>query len=913
MSASPLITALSMLSPVVAPFKLEPGEQVVLDPNAALFEEHVKKHTRSTLLKIDCPGNFVPLFQSFTDDVLNLSNQMDVDFFKAVLKKESATRSDFVSEFLLCWAEFKKSKDPKRVVALISHCLPELKKESRNSTWVVHLESFLTLINTGRADLFEKPASAFLNPNHAATPRLKYRIAMYSFVSLIKAANKMQLAFQDRLNAFNRQILSKQVRQTRNALQIAYMMAQFDDMQMLENLLAQIASINEKLLKKNTVLSPEHKTDISIAFQRLTNQFLYSFKAFSFSFDPVDGGDLTLLFRKVITSDEAEKIAMVFSKKDDSGRLKEVNIDDLEVFDEGYVEKNRSVFEEFLPRLRELQTVFAELHAEMIPLCRLIKDFPLYLQFGDHAKLGKRCQSEGKEDFTIILSEEIGEFGTRLKNDRTLIVAAAQFLSDEANDQVKTNKFNLALLEKLLDDLKALLPAFLEGPMQIASASERDLFAPLPPTPKESGHPPTQLPQFRIALLACSTEAGTQEVLKSGLNNLEDLYSMAQAMNTQSAIGRDRLHAFVVDCIRHSTSAAEHMLTALYRKINAVRNPNPMGPIFKNNLYLIYEFCRHKAPFPALLVESLRQANRGETLSRNISECKLQGSKVQALLAKTRLFLQGNDALSPDQLLSQTYALCTEMIDVCQECYRHLEKDNKTPSDPAQVFSLFRTSFKKPPPVALNPAPFKVENPSLISIRQCLEELCKKCTSMQAKSRLQNVLNHLLHLLETEMQPSALKPSQLHLHCKSVMLKSQTIAQEVLMALCNLLLQSDVQEMELTRLQEKLGMQPKDFTAQELEFLQKGSQLPELLNAVPDFKGIRKKMATPLVRTVNDAAEYVKKQPFTSLEEDQDMLRRVKSLEKEELSALNGIITTAVRYVLQHRRRDGKGVRFATT
>ncbi len=855
----PLIATVSHIAAVLQTLATQPETPPPPpeDVDAKLFEEHVKKHSYSSLWKIDCPGDFIPLSQSLADNILNLSCQVEGDFYKAVLQEPGATREDFASEFFLSWSEFKKKKDPKKVVEFLSKCIPELKKQNK-TTWAAYLESFLTLIQTGRVDLFEKPSSAFLKPDYVLSPRLKYRIAMYSFNSLMTTSHRLKVALQDKLDTVKRQILQKQVRQSKNALDTAFIMLQFDNMQTFEVLLAQLKKINEKLLKGNTKLSQEQKIDISIVFQRLSDQFLYAFKAFSFSFDPIDG-DFTQLYRSIIASDEAKKIAMILSKGG------EIKIADLDVFDEGYVEKNRAIFQALIPRIREWQEVFAETHAEMMPLFQLIKAFPLYLHLGDLEKLNARL-SVKTDEFAKVLREEILEFGQRR-------YVPTHLLSEEENGLVLNSSINFRLLEKLLGDFHVLFPTFLEGPMQTASTLEQDLFVPFEQSEVKERVLPVLNP-------------GTQEVQKTAMGHLRDLLCKVKNFSeeSQSATGRHHIHAFVVGCIRHATSSAEHMLTAMYRMTNGIVDKKPMAPIFNNNPYLIYEFCRHKTLLPPQLIESIRQANRGELLSRSLSECRLNSSsKVEVLLAKMRLFLQGNDALPPEQLLSQTFSMCDEMVDVCQAAYQQVKTLS---SEDAAVFRQLKSSLKNPPAVTCHTAPCQVDNPSLLTLRKSLVDLCNHCVYEEAKRPLNNILNHLLVLLETEMQLT--KPHYLHVHCKTVLLQCHAISNEVQ---DYLKLLSDIEHKDL------MPILSKKFSQQEIEFLQREITLRQLLNIDPDYTGLRQKGDAPFIRILRDASEYAQKWPFTSAE-DERAAPAVKSLLQEELATLSSFVTKATQFVL---------------
>ena len=757
-----------------------------VDTARELFQKHAKTHSLSSHLNFVWTGDFLPMFFALEDyltSTASLASQKDPKFYEKILP--GAKEGDVLREFFLRMADFKKTKDPQRLVELIFGFLSEIKKHEELQSRIPLIKSFIILLETNRVDLFHTPSSSFIFPDLFVEPQFKVRNAVSSSFALARSISWLNQILRDRQNATSIQILRKFHPELPDQFDLTSLIQKIrpgSRVHIMEYVKKEIIEIEKQVnseLKAKTSMTPAQRADILIIFQRLSNQLAYVHNSFHIALLPKHGGDLTTIYQAVLYSPECYRVGMLFKTESEITNAK------FEDFDPHFVPNHQEVFRGFVPRNRELLDVYHQSSCEIVALCKLIKHFPHYVRLGKMDDLLRRL-SNSKTDFDKIVHAEILHFAK--------------------TSPVDTSTSSLNMLENFFSEIPALIAATTEDRLEWTSQWETYLFTaakPKPPqtqmlrsTPSGQGEldaiDPVQVIREGFKSLAKSCPgAGTRDSLTAAECHFEDLLCAIQRLIEQSKgnLGRQHIHAFVVECVRHGTHTIEQMLSALYLQSNDLSGPKELDEeFFFNNPYLILQFCRLKVfPFPSHFRELIRDANRGEIYARNLEQCRIDGSKVESLLAKMRFFVQGNDAFTADEVIATAFKFCVEMSAVAQETMRQITLSQPIPSQATdcQIFEPFSNFCARLPSFKTGPSPHKVDNEDLKSLRASVETLQKRSDSVEAKRRLRNVLNHLLYHLETEMQSQAhLTPLTAHLHLRNVLLLNQMIGQEVLSAAC---------------------------------------------------------------------------------------------------------------------------------
>lgn len=825
--------------------------------------------------------------------------------------------SDYLANLLEAMHEFKKTGNSQKIAAFLQELseIVGMKNDRESFATLVLILAAKKAFETNRLDLFQRPLMSFISPEQLLNQAQKYRIAVSCFQSV--GAKIRVFGMCSDADDFAKKM--KEIAVLPNSYQIMHLM-------------------NCALLASNPFLTKDQKIDICSDFHRLVQQDLETRDTYKKIISLIFIGDIAKNYLPtILNSEQVEEIGVIKS--------------DLSPSERDYVENHCEVYQGFLPRMKEMLDALSQPAAELAQTSRLLKSYHLYLKFGDHQKLIQRLGEKrvSRDEFRKILHEEIASF-----DERRCAAQIVVYLKQQGMEAVRSIRASQNLAENFFSRLQRLLPLVFDLPMEFASEMERDLYikpkASKPPSPppapdsapapavsvaakpddrpqvKKIQPPAKELEEVREKSQAAFKQMaagcvgfGTPESIKTAQSHLEDLLSTVLRLfeQTQLPLARHHVHAFVVDCVRHGTLAAEQMLSALCRESNRIPNHQQLNKFLSHNLYVILNSCQLKAgPFPPELRKCILGANRGEILVRNLDQCKIDASNVQALLVKTRLFLNGSDAFTSEQILSHTFAFLREISAICQETCRQLDACKQKPANAGEVFAqlnaLLQVASKRIANNAVvNRLPCTVEDTSLKSLRENIDNLKKSSQSLEVESGLQNVLNHLLVHLETEMLSHPyLNPIIAHSHCSNVFLYNQMIAQEVL---TNLLILKqipydlDQEDHDLLPLVEALGMNEKDFTHDEIDFLKRGKATRQMVRYTASYQDKDSHRRT--LKAIHDSLELFKKQSFThhyelekgfeiGSDNTRSKLEKVKAVVKEDLALLSSIVAKASRFCL---------------
>lgn len=835
----------------------------------------------------------VPLINLVQDQigiVLNNCCNTEPNFPTRVLGKK-AGQQELLKEFFLSLDQFKTKKNQEAIVDFLNACLIKMYDSKNNNMmqYTFALDPMIKLFESQRLDLFHKNSRHFVKGDQHSSNAEKYRIAVKSHQYLHRVID-----FHYCIVGFETtNYINKYLHETNGNI---------------VKEISKLSKLNIEILLNNTSLKKEHQCAISRLFKNLWDEFDKDNALFIEKLMEVFHFDIRDNYLNVIQSPAVDKICQT---KMSHGVFQNMGDDS---FDSQYVQKNYEVYEQFLPRIVEVTRWLASIHEKLSKRALLLREFHFFIKYGDLNRLTEKLsklKSPSYKKQEEILLEEIEIFVAKKRTDTQMAINIVSTI----NTCKLMPLYNFFLhAEDFHKKSNCVLSVLFDDALEFAQRRKNDLFI-FPPetvsnirpnqtrptkqtgpntnqvttTPKSSskavstpeipsltvedekmkgmyplleclqGAQGSAATSFRDLCLGCKKDMGIEKALRNAQNQLNGLLSTMLRLTegSQKPLTRPEVHAFVIDAVSHATLMSEQMLLAL------CLSTNDNKPESTHDLYFILLNCKFKGgSFPQKLRKWIQEANRGEILVRNLDECALGNSPLQNLLAKTKLFVEGSDAFTAEEILSETIEFCrnagrlVHALQIQINAAKAKPQKNVSENFINAFSSLCKKLSEQVKEIKLSPS---TENAFTHSLRKTLHGHSEK-----TEIPLNNALNNLLLHLETEMASHAtLHPIFAHAHCSHVLLLNQMIAEEVLLTLINHSMVSSYfgEDHNLFAMAELLGMTQKDFTPDELDFLKRGKAVRQLVRYPESCDMLNAKNS--IKDTVQQSAELASSQKYT--------------------------------------------------
>ncbi len=856
----------------------------------------------------------LPLINIIQDQIpvaLSLCTMKNPQFPTQVMGEKSEY-FELLNRFFTLLSLFKNGGNETNILSFLYNCIfviDKISTEQNNPHLYKYSEiilKFAKLLKTGRHDLLSKNARHFNIGDQNFSNSEKYRIAVKSYQLMNRVIDShFIISGHTSLRYWNK---------------IEPIVSNSRHQDMLK-----ISKLNKESFQNRNTLSFKNKCTITNLFKNLWLQFYVENDQFLSALKNMVYDDLQQNYLKVIQSREVDKICQVKVNSSSGTQVLQDLYDDS--FDQQYVQKNCEVYKQFLPRVLELTQWLLASHENLLKRAIIFKEFHFFIKFGDLSGLEKKLSN--LKNFTTknledILFSEIEIFIDQKSKDINLIKNVSNSLTE---DNLRSIYGYFADTENYHKKSKILVQSLFEGPLEFAQKCQNDLFIFPPLTVSNSKFKPslqpaqknrenttastttiTSIPKTTSTQEAtpqsfvdekavtihpmlqhlqitrdgaalslkelrkgCKKDMGIEKTLINAQNQLDDLLcTLLRFVEVSSKpLTRPQVHAFIIDCVTHATLMSEQMLAALCLSCSEKK------PEVSHDLYYILLNCKFKAgPLPTHLRQWVQNANKGEILVRDLNECAIGISPLQNLLAKTKLFIEGNNAFSAQELLSDTIEYCKNAGGLVHAMQIQINAAKSKPLDHQKEFADdFNTPFsllckdlseKIANGVKIDQSPVIPQNPHLASIRIAIHSLYDQIGT----SGLNNVLNNLLLHLETEMSShSTLHPIYAHAHSAHVLLLGQMIAEEVLLdRIDHCMLSYTGADHDLFAMAETLRMTDKDFTQPELDFLKKAKAVRQLVRYPENFDSLSNKNNIPILKaTLSASLEIAQGQKCTEV------------------------------------------------
>jgi hypothetical protein len=789
------------------------------------------------------------------------------------------SEQEFYYQFLHLLDVFKNTENSHELIIFLQkfHTVFTKKErldESLKQKWdlkslSVHL--LIHMLKTNCKDLFDKSSHYFTNSEYSINSKVEYTPPEKYLIAL---QNTQLVSYS--LNLFVEVMYSRKQKHVENTrldnidpFKIPYEIEKkFTPLQ-----LAFLRKVLDKIFKKHT----EEMNILYNAFNSLTN-------------------DLCKNYHSIVAS--AEVVDMLTSP--------------LKIFaiDTSYVNTHLEAYESYLPRVQEIYNAITESSCSIIRILSIAKDIQSYFIFGNTDKLKDKFISESLSYKAIeeFIFEEVTKFSNQISKDLDLQLKIIKFLKKPENRELARIRLQCGEQETIFGDYKNVIRWTLEDALMIAQQPEYNLlicsglerknniFNPAKECPEVTQRKPSnekinkkkspsfskakiekpappiakamqefslsqQLDNirlsFRVGFTFLRTSNKSLPYVEEALLNTENLLNNFLCTFNRLYSSFDNLpprvfHSFAIDCIRYGTLAAEQMLSAFDRASNNIKDSKELNEHLSHNLYRILLSCKFtEFSFPQMLRDFILQIRGGEVWLRNLDQCEWGGTLLQNLLYKLKLFEEGKN-------ISSMQAIFHEILDFSknvgflvfhlQKSFSHLPSANKS----SIVFDDFYKNWeniikflkRKEIILAEKSALIIVETP----IRRAIQFLHEKLKERGFNKMFDNIFNHLLVHLETEISLSPkLKLTELHLHCGNIFLLNQIILEEILQKLIYAFNVSYSFEKghNLWAMMCALGFSEEEFlnSPQEIEFLKSGKDIRQLVRYIASYDSSKRKIS----------------------------------------------------------------------
>ncbi len=452
---------------------------IEVDPDLEPFITFSNDYFNLISDELGCPSihKGIPLINLLQDQIpisLNRCCYVDHEFPNRVLRTDSYDEkqyksSDLLEKFLTCILHFKSGQNKKEIVDFLTKCMEkmaEASEEKKNDFSsknildpILFVDMFLPYTNlflTGRIDLLSKELCYFITKDQELSNPEKFRVAVKSYQLLCRcietygviSLNKFLIyfkSFETKVN-FNEKIK-----------------------------LAEISQLNLEVLQKNNILKRENKCSIISLFKRLSNELHDENTQFVQKFTELFSLDIDDNYLPIIQSDSVDKICQtkINYRKNKNGFSDDVKDDS---FDQNYVQKNRTIYEQFLPRIVEATQWVTDKNKRLSKIAFILREFHFFIKFGNLESLNQKLSNLKEHSFKNVeevLFEEIQLFTENKLKDFGLIKNISETISSKG----------LRSIYSLLQDVESfhktsihIVSALFDGPIEFARNCQRDLY-----------------------------------------------------------------------------------------------------------------------------------------------------------------------------------------------------------------------------------------------------------------------------------------------------------------------------------------------------------------------------------------------------------------------------------------------------
>jgi len=581
------------------------------------------------------------------------------------------------------------------------------------------------------------------------------------------------------------------------------------------------------------------------------------------------------------------------------------------------ISENRNLWEAFLPRMVEHRDIRDSIVQVFEETSTALRYFPLYLHLGDMDQLKKRLEDNPSANCEDVISDELEKFSREsglkivkllrenpdLKNLYQSVGARKQKLS-EAHTLVH------GLLDSAIDTAQKWTPLlFQENPD--ANGLEKMLEREEKKKPiKEidSVNVPEELPESEKVATPKKVIQGVQakltqkpltleqrlQDLKTGMSHSLDflnkkskhfgvadalancdvhweclLSSMKRLMEAKEAMSDQVLFSTMIDIVRESNLVLEQMLSAFDRNSNNVKNHKELKELLTHDLSHILWSCKFKTGILPMQYRAwIREMNFGEILSRDLRDCKINGTFVERLLTKARLLSANSKAFSTKEVIDHTIEYFKRTGLICLELQKHMFGIHAQVIPVQKNFLEFckelERHFSTPSVLVQKPLSYDLQ-----SVTAPIQEFRTTVVNQTIQSGIDNVLNNLCVQLQAEMSlHDTLEPIDAYRHLSKIILLNQMIAEQYLLGLHDAQgVSYDLTEVDhdLSTLVESLGMKKKDFTKKEQAFLSQGKAMRLLVRYPESYAAVYAKEGPAhlhLEKSTRDALAFSRGQAF---------------------------------------------------
>jgi len=572
--------------------------------------------------------------------------------------------------------------------------------------------------------------------------------------------------------------------------------------------------------------------------------------------------------------------------------------------------KNRNTWKELVPLLIEAREFIDDYVREFVEISDLLKYFTLYLEFGELDRLKTEFESNPFSDPTHFISEHFKNFVSHCETNKAQQLKVLMFLKNPANKSMLNLYKSAGAHKKSLLDMQAIMHTLLDPAITTAEKWSDYLFAeetqdvkirtqthgtlePIDDIEEEKGRTPVaeavriKLPNESLPLekrlqgLKCKMsesvqflsakckQFGVAEALVNSEIHWESLLStVKRLLETKENLSDAELFSIVLDVVREGSLAVEQSLSALDRRSNNVTDVATLKAHLTHNLSHILWSCQFKdGMLPIQYRTWIREMNLGEILSRDLRNCKIDGTYVEKLLTKARLLAGGNKTFSRKEVIADTLEFFKRTGLICIELQKQMLNIAKKVAPLQKDFVEFCREIEK----AMSTDSTPISKPSkydLHSVTDPILTFTTQCEIREVKTGLENILNNLCLQLQTEMELHPMvEPIDAYRHLSKIILLNQMIAEKYLLNLHDALVipytLSEVDH-DLATLIQSLGMGQKDFTSKEWAFLTQGKALRLLVRYPESYAAVYAKGSAKLrlEKAVRDAITFSKNQEF---------------------------------------------------
>jgi hypothetical protein len=639
------------------------------------------------------------------------------------------------------------------------------------------------------------------------------------------------------------------------------------------------------------------------------------------------------------------------------------------------VQKRLELYTNFLPRVIELENALVSQAESIKEMILFIKNFYFYLKLENLDCLKEQLKNS-PQNLRKILFAEVQKFSKKVAADPSYLLKMVQESNLEPLEIKKIKgdiRSRLAKTEQFMTHFLHSM-SLIEGEATfLAQNYQQNLFLYCPPPPQKKRFHPAQFhgvnsseispstPSVQVetqpskikeelsikplnayelmeeisnpvmwnAISAQCKRLGVKEALKDAQMHFNSLlvsfYDFLH--NPKASLSRNQALHHMIDWIRHGSLAVEQMLSALDLQSNNLQSQEELKEHISHDLFSLLVSCKFSSkPLSASFRKWIIDHNYGEILIRSPNQAGLGNTPLESLIAKIHLFNQGANAFSIQNIFSDVLKFIKGTVKLFGEIGNRFSiKQEGFATFQENMLRLCRIISEKIESIEISE---EMQN-APISLRQILTvpltALKEQYSSTEIEKKIDNLLNHLISQLETEMnRQTHLNPLSALNHCNNVLLHNQMIVEEVLSCLMSISMApdffEDLQKHDLLAMTKKCQMAESNFTPEEIDFLTRGRMTRKITRYPASYSSIPKRQRLQSMKKIEQAIDWANslssRQKFTQfhkLDESFKLtgetgvnLEKLKAFINRDIEIAGSILTKVFQKHPQHLLRDAR-------